>query len=132
MRIRGATDNFLYCAPTEDSGRAQEWQIDQVNITGFKPDHDVRNGRLIFTAVTLGSGLALGIRSYQTASTYTPTASGVIGGLLGTGIGALVGVPLSCVAGHCVALANLNPGPAPGYAFRVNVPVRGIRLHPRR
>jgi len=127
----GATDEFLYCAPPEDSGSDQAAQIDRLNITDFKPDHDVRNGRLIFTAVTLGSGLALAIRGYQSPGVYTPTPSAVFGGLLGTGIGAVAGAGFSCLSGHCVKLPSLNPGP-PANGFNVNLPMRGIPPHRRR
>ncbi len=130
-QFAGATDEFLYCAPAEDSDAAQEWQVARLNVADFKPDHDERNGRLIFTSVTLGTGLALGIRNYLIDTTKTPEASGVLAGLIGTGLGALAGGPLSCISGHCVTLPNLA-SPAPAYTFNVNVPLRRIPRHARR
>ena len=120
-RFAGATDEAVFCEPREDSGPVQEYRIDRFSIADFKMDHDERNGRLIFTAITLGSGLALGIRAAQTSQT-DPQAMGVIGGLLGTGLGALVAVPFSCLSGHCVALHLPPPQPMP-YGIGYNVPI---------
>src|SRR5579863_3276456 len=75
-RFAGATYDALFCQPGEDSGQAQEYQIDRFSIADFKMDHDARNGRLIFTAVTVGAGLALGIWSAETNPT-DPAAAGM-------------------------------------------------------
>ncbi len=125
-RFAGATDQYLFCEPGEDSDRAQEYRIDRFSIADFKIDHDVRNGRLIYTSVVVGSGLALGIRAAQN-SHADPEAVGIVGGLLGAGLGALVGVPFSCLSGHCVEL-HLPP-PQPGaYGIGFNVPLRRLPL----
>lgn len=129
-RFAGATDQYLFCEPGEDSDRAQEYQIDRFSITDFKIDHDVRNGRLIYTGVMLGTGLALGIRASQT-NAADPEAAGIIGGLLGTGLGALVGVPFSCLSGHCVELHLPPPSPPPmAYGIGINLPLR-VPMHRR-
>ena len=127
----GASEDFLYCASGDESGYVPEWKVNWLNITDFKLDHDVRNGRLIFTAVTVGSGLALGIHSSLTSGPYNATANGVLGGLIGAGLGALVAAPLSCVSGHCVSLPNLDVGP-PGYGVGVSLPLRRVGSHARR
>lgn len=126
----GATDGYLFCEPSED-GPAQEYRIDRFRIADFKIDHDVRNGRLIYTAVTFGTGLALGIRSSQ-ISHADPEAAGIVGGLLGTGLGALIGVPFSCLSGHCIELQLPPPSPPPmGYGIGYNVPLPHLPLRRR-
>ena len=126
-RFAGATDAYLFCEPGEDSGRAQEFRIDRFSIADFKIDHDVRNGRLIFAAITVGSGLALGIRMAEVAHT-DPEAAGTFGGLLGAGLGAVVAIPISCLSGHCVVLHLPPPQPAPyGIGYSVPLRMRGSR-----
>ncbi len=130
-RFAGATDQYLFCEPGEDSDQMQEYRIDRFGIADFKIDHDERNGRLIFTAVTVGSGLALGIRAAQ-ATPADPGAAGLLGGLLGMGLGAVVAVPFSCLSGHCVVLHLPPPFPPPmGYGIGYNVPLRGLPLRRR-
>jgi hypothetical protein len=121
----------LYCASEEDSGFAREWQIDRAGIADFKLDHDARNGRLIVATMALAGGLCVGIQSYQTASSQNAQAAGVLGGLLGAGLGALAGVPLSCLSGHCVEMPNPVLGPMP-YTFSVSVPLGRMARHARR
>lgn len=121
--VAGASETDLYCATESGSGFAHESQIKRASIGEFKLDHDVRNGRLIFAAATVGTGVALGIRSVGIKNGYTPEASGVFGGLIGAGLGALAGIPLSCLSGHCVSLPDRSPGP-PAYGISANVPLR--------
>lgn len=121
-RFAGATDAYLFCEPGEDSDRAQEYRIDRSSIADFKIDHDVRNGRLIFAAITVGSGLALGIRMADVAKT-DPEAVGTFGGLLGAGLGAVVAIPFSCLSGHCVVL-HLPPPQPVAYGVGYSVPLR--------
>lgn len=128
----GAFDEYLYCASYADSGYASELEINRANISNFKIDHDERNGRLIFAAVTLGTGVALGIRCAQT-QVYQRDAevAGTLCGLLGAGLGTLPAMPLSCLSGHCVTF-HLPPSPPMAFGIGVNVPLRGISLHRRR
>jgi hypothetical protein len=126
-RFAGATDQYLFCEPGEDSGQAQEYRIDRFSIADFKIDHDERNGRLIYTGVVLGSGLALGI---LTAQNSHAEPGGIVGGLLGAGLGALVGVPFSCLSGHCVSL-HLPPPQPMVYGIGYSVPLRRLPLRRR-
>ena len=129
-RFAGATDQYLFCEPGEDSDRAQEYRIDRFSIAGFKIDHDERNGRLIFAGVALGAGLALGIRCASTQVYQSDAESaGLLCGLLGTGLGSLVAVPLSCISGHCVTF-HLPPPQPFAYGIGYNVPLR-FPLHRR-
>jgi hypothetical protein len=126
----GVSEAYLYCASEDDSGFVRERQINRANIADFKIDHDARNGRLIVTAMAVTGGLWAGIRSYRTSTPQNAEGAGILGGLIGTGIGALVGVPLSCLSGRCVEMPDVSPG-APSYGINVNVPLRRIPRHSR-
>jgi len=119
----GATDEFLYCAPSGESEIAQAWQIDRPNVNEFKPDHDVRNGRLIVTVMAVAGGLWTGIASWHSSRTQEAETRGILRGLIGTGLGALVGAPLSCLSGYCVQVPELPLAPA-AYGIGVNLPLR--------
>jgi hypothetical protein len=125
-RFGGATDVYLFCEPDDDSDQARTRQVDRAAIRDFKFDHDERNGRLIFTGITVGTGLWLGIYSAQ-KSHADPEAAGVLGGLIGAGMGALVAVPMSCLSGHCVTIPLPPPQPIPyglGYRIPLRMPAR--------
>ena len=126
-RFAGATDQYLFCEPGDESDRMQEYRIDRFSVADFKIDHDERNGRLIFAAVTLASGVALGIRCAQNQVYQNDAESaGMLCGLLGAGLGTLAAMPLSCISGHCVVLHLPPPQPVPygiGYNFPLRVPM---------
>lgn len=123
----GATDACLFCAPQEDSDRAQTWQGNRAAIYDYKLDHDVRKGRLVFAAFLLTGGISIGLEALHNTR---DEGAGVFGGLLGAGLGAAVGVGGSCIAGHRV---NLIPPPSypPAYGFSYNVPLRRLPGRPR-
>jgi len=114
-RFAGATEAYLFCEPGDDSGWAQPYQIDRASIFDVKIDHDERNGRLVFAAFVVAGGVWAGFQAAKT----TDSGAAVFGGFLGAGLGALAGLPASCIAGHCVAF----PPPPPVYGFGYNVPL---------
>ncbi len=125
----GATDAYLFCEPAEDSGRSVAYQINRAAIADFKADHDARNGRLIFTSLTVGAGLWLGIRTANTTHGPDTNLAGALGGMAGAGLGALLGLPMSCLSGHCVSLPDLEPPPSQPmvYGIGYNLPLRRPR-----
>ncbi len=129
-RFAGATDEYLFCEPGDDSDRAQEYRIDRFSIADFKIDHDERNGRLIFSGVILGAGVVLGVRCARTQVYQNDAeAAGTLCGLLGAGLGSLAAMPLSCISGHCVTIHLPPPQPA-AYGIGYNLPLR-IPMHRR-
>lgn len=128
-RFAGATDAYLFCEPGEDSRRQVPYQVNRASIADFKEDHDARNGRLIFTSLTVGTGLWLGIRTANTTHSPDTNLAGVLGGMAGAGLGALVGLPMSCLSGHCVGLPVLElPSAQPiVYGIGYNLPLRPFR-----
>ena len=121
-RFAGANDEALFCGPRDDFYQVQGYPIARANIFDVKVDHDERNGRLVFTAFVLaGAGAWAGIAGSRTSDSGTI----IFAGLLGAGIGAIVGMPASCISGHCVTM----PYPPTGYRFGYNLPLRRIPRH---
>jgi hypothetical protein len=112
----GTSQEYLYCAIEDRAGFVQEWEINRANIAGFKLDHDLRNGRIVFASGVMAAGIAIGIWAYQKTRNEE---AGVYGGMLGAGtVGLLSGSIGSCVAGHCITLPT---PPRPDFGIQYNV-----------